>query len=144
MDGVITDTATLHARCWKTMFDEYLQKWSAQNGHRFRAFNVATDYKVYVDGKPRYQGVRDFLKSRGIILPEGTPQDPPSLETICGLGNRKNELLNTALASSGVEPYPGSVAFIRHLRGRGHQDRSSYFKPELPGRAAFSKGGRSF
>jgi beta-phosphoglucomutase family hydrolase/RpiB/LacA/LacB family sugar-phosphate isomerase len=119
MDGVITDTAGLHAKCWKAMFDEYLQKWSAQNGHRFRGFNIATDYKVYVDGKPRYLGVRDFLKSRGIILPEGTPQDPPSAETVCGLGNRKNELINEALASSGVESYPGSVAVIRYLRREG-------------------------
>src|SRR5215831_21379037 len=67
MDGVITDTASIHARCWKTMFDEYLQRWSAQNAQPFRPFDIATDYKIYVDGKPRYFGVRDFLKSRGII-----------------------------------------------------------------------------
>jgi beta-phosphoglucomutase family hydrolase/RpiB/LacA/LacB family sugar-phosphate isomerase len=119
MDGVITDTAALHAKCWKTMFDEYLQNWSAKNGYRFRPFNSDTDYKVYVDGKPRYDGVRDFLKSRGIILPEGTPEDAPSFETVCGLGNRKNELLNQMLSLSGAEAFPGSVAFIKHLRTLG-------------------------
>ena len=81
-------------------------------------FDVATDYKVYVDGKPRYQGVRDFLKSRGIVLPEGTPSDPSDAETVCGLGNRKNDLVNERLAS-GVEAYPGSVAFLKSLRGSG-------------------------
>jgi ribose 5-phosphate isomerase B len=72
MDGVITDTASIHATCWKIMFDEFLQKWSTQNAQPFRSFDIATDYKLYVDGKPRYLGVRDFLKSRSIVLPEGT------------------------------------------------------------------------
>jgi len=119
MDGVITDTASIHARCWKTMFDEYLQKWSAQNAQPFRPFDVGTDYKVYVDGKPRYQGVRDFLKSRGITLPDGSPNDPPTAETVSGLGNLKNELVNDVLASSGAQAYPGSVVFIKYLRRMG-------------------------
>jgi ribose 5-phosphate isomerase B len=119
MDGVVTDTATIHATCWKLMFDEYLRKGSAATGSKFRAFDINKDYKLYVDGKPRYEGVRDFLKSRNIILPEGSPEDPPSAETICGLGNRKNELVNQMIATSGVEAYPGSVAFVQHLRRIG-------------------------
>jgi len=119
MDGVITDTASIHAACWKMMFDEFLQKWASQNAQPFRSFDIATDYKLYVDGKPRYQGVRDFLKSRSIVLAEGTPQDPPSAETVCGLGNRKNELVNARLASAGAEAYPGTVAFIMYLRRMG-------------------------
>jgi beta-phosphoglucomutase family hydrolase/RpiB/LacA/LacB family sugar-phosphate isomerase len=118
MDGVITDTASIHARCWQTMFDEYLNKWAVQHNQPFRPF-LAKDYKLYVDGKPRYHGVRDFLKSRDITLPEGTPEDPPSAETVCGLGNRKNELVNEVLASSGAQAYPGSVALMRFLRRSG-------------------------
>jgi beta-phosphoglucomutase family hydrolase len=119
MDGVITDTVIIHATCWKTMFDEFLQKWAAREAEPFRSFDVATDYKLHVDGKPRYQGVRDFLKSRGIVLPDGTPEDPPSSETVCGLGNRKNELVNDYLRSTGAEAYPGTVAFLNYLRRVG-------------------------
>jgi beta-phosphoglucomutase family hydrolase len=119
MDGVITDTVSIHASCWKTMFDEFLRKWATRNAEPFRAFDLVTDYKLHVDGKPRYEGVRDFLKSRGIGLPEGTPEDPPTAETVCGLGNRKNELVNDLLASTGVEAYPGTVAFLKFLRGIG-------------------------
>jgi beta-phosphoglucomutase family hydrolase/RpiB/LacA/LacB family sugar-phosphate isomerase len=119
MDGVITDTAGIHATCWKSMFDVFLQKWAKQHAQPFRVFDIATDYKLHVDGKPRYQGVRDFLKSRGIVLPEGTPQDSASAETICGLGNRKNELVNDRLASAGAEAYPGTVAFIMYVRRLG-------------------------
>jgi beta-phosphoglucomutase family hydrolase len=118
MDGVITDTAGIHAACWKTMFDEYLQRLAREKGLAFRPFDAATDYKIYVDGKPRYNGVRDFLKSRGIVLPEGTPEDPPTAETVCGLGNRKDQLVNARLAE-GVEAYPGSIAFLRYVRGAG-------------------------
>jgi beta-phosphoglucomutase family hydrolase len=119
MDGVITDTVSIHATCWKTMFDEFLQKWATRNAEPFRSFDVVTDYKLQVDGKPRYEGVRDFLKSRGIGLPEGTPEDPPTAETVCGLGNRKNELVNDLLASTGVKAYPGTVAFLKFLRAIG-------------------------
>ena len=101
------------------MFDEFLQRWAMRNGEPFRAFDVITDYKLQVDGKPRYQGVRDFLNSRGIALPEGTPEDPPMAETVCGLGNRKNELVNDLLASTGVEAYAGTVALLKYLRGIG-------------------------
>src|SRR5262245_19422270 len=118
MDGVVTDTASMHAACWQTMFDEYLKKFAERNKEPFRPFDVGTDYKFYVDGKPRYQGVRDFLKSRDIILSEGTPSDPSDAETVCGLGNRKNDLVNERLAS-GVEAYPSSVAFLKSVRTSG-------------------------
>jgi len=118
LDGVITDTASVHAACWKQMFDEYLQKRAAQRGEAFRPFDIATDYRLYVDGKPRYDGVRDFLTSRGIQLPEGRPDDPPEAETVDGLGNRKNELVNKIIEEKGVEPYEGSVELIRQLRDR--------------------------
>jgi beta-phosphoglucomutase family hydrolase len=116
MDGVVTDTASVHASCWKIMFDDLLEKRAGRNTERFRPFDVDTDYKLHVDGKPRYQGVRDFLKSRGIALPEGTPEDPSTDETVCGLGNRKNELVNDRLTSAGVEAYPGTIALLKYLR----------------------------
>ena len=86
MDGVITDTARLHATCWKEMFDEYLKKRATQRGEAFRSFDITTDYRLYVDGKPRFDGIRDFLKSRDIQLTEGTPDDLPQAETVGGLG----------------------------------------------------------
>jgi Predicted phosphatase/phosphohexomutase len=104
LDGVITDTANLHAACWKQMFDEYLQKRAAERGEPFRPFELATDYRLYVDGKPRFDGVRDFLTSRGIQLPEGSSDDPPQAETVGGLGNRKNDLVNKIIEERGVEP----------------------------------------
>jgi beta-phosphoglucomutase family hydrolase len=119
LDGVITDTASVHAACWKQMFDEYLQKRATQRGEIFRPFDIAADYRLYVDGKPRYDGVRDFLASRSIRLPEGSPDDPPQAETVDGLGNRKNDLVNKIIEEKGVEPYEGSVEFIRQLR---HQE----------------------
>src|SRR5262252_4778731 len=119
LDGVITDTASVHAACWKQMFDEYLQKRATQRGEAFRPFDLVTDYRLYVDGKPRFDGVRDFLTSRGIQLPEGHPDDPPQVETVCGLGNRKNELVNKVIEDVGVEPYEGSVQFIHQLCRRG-------------------------
>jgi beta-phosphoglucomutase family hydrolase len=118
LDGVITNTASVHASCWKQMFDEYLQRRAAQRGEAFRPFD-ASDYRLYVDGKPRYDGVRDFLASRGIQLPEGHPDDPLEAETVDGLGNRKNDLVNRIIEEKGVEPYRGSVELIRELRHRG-------------------------
>jgi beta-phosphoglucomutase family hydrolase len=119
LDGVITDTANLHAMCWKQMFDEYLRKRAAQRGEAFRPFDLASDYRLYVDGKPRFDGVRDFLASRGIQLPEGSRNDSPQVETVGGLGNRKNDLVNEVIEKKGVEPYPGSVALIYQLREEG-------------------------
>jgi beta-phosphoglucomutase family hydrolase len=119
LDGVITDIASIHAACWKQMFDEYLQKRATQRGEAFHPFEIATDYRLYVDGKPRYDGVRDFLTSRGLRLPEGSPDDPPQAETVDGLGNRKNDLVNKIIEDKGVEPYEGSVELIRQLRHQG-------------------------
>jgi beta-phosphoglucomutase family hydrolase len=116
LDGVVTDTAGLHAKCWKQMFDEYLQKRARHRGEAFRPFDLTTDYRLYVDGKPRFDGVRDFLSSRGIQLHEGSPDDPAEVETVCGLGNRKNDLINQLIADVGVEPYDGTVRFIHQLR----------------------------
>jgi HAD superfamily hydrolase (TIGR01509 family) len=101
------------------MFDEYLRERAEQKGEAFRPFDLATDYRLYVDGEPRFDGVRDFLRSRRIQLPEGTSDDPADVETVHGLGNRKNELVNRAIAELGVEPYVGTVQFIHQLRRNG-------------------------
>jgi beta-phosphoglucomutase family hydrolase len=119
LDGVITDTASLHAECWKQMFDEYLLKRAAERHEAFHPFDIAADYRRYVDGKPRFDGVRGFLTSRGIQLPEGSPNDSPQTETVYGLGNRKNDLVNKAIEGEGVEPYEGTVRLIRQLRDSG-------------------------
>jgi beta-phosphoglucomutase family hydrolase len=119
LDGVITDTASIHAACWKQMFDEYLQNRAMQRGEAFRSFDVAADYRLYVDGKPRFDGVRDFLASRDIHLPEGSVKDPSQAETVCGLGNRKNDLVNKIIEGGGVKPYEGSIKFLSQLRSQG-------------------------
>src|SRR5678815_264038 len=119
LDGVVTDTASIHATCWKQMFDQYLRNRARNRGEAFRPFELATDYRLYVDGKPRFDGVRDFLSSRGIHLPEGSPDDAPEAETVGGLGNRKNDLVNKVIEEEGVEPYEGSVKFIHQLRHQG-------------------------
>lgn len=119
LDGVLTATARLHAACWKQMFDEYLRRRARESGEVFRPFEIATDYKRYVDGKLRYDGVDSFLRSRGIELPWGEPGDPADRETVCGLGNRKNELIGEVLATEGVEVYEDSVAWVRQIRHQG-------------------------
>jgi beta-phosphoglucomutase family hydrolase len=119
LDGVITNTANLHAACWKQMFDDYLQNRAIQRGEAFKPFDLATDYLLYVDGKQRFDGVRDFLKSRSIVLPEGSTDDPPEADTVGGLGNRKNDLVNAAIEERGVEAYEGSVRLIQQLRHQG-------------------------
>jgi HAD superfamily hydrolase (TIGR01509 family) len=101
------------------MFDEYLQKRAIQRGERFRPFDLAADYQLYVDGKPRFDGVRDFLRSRGMQLPEGTLDDPGSVETVHGLGNRKDHMVNRVIAEVGVEAYTGTVQFIHQVRRDG-------------------------
>jgi beta-phosphoglucomutase family hydrolase len=115
MDGVLTQTAKVHAAAWKQMFDEYLRGRS----ERFEPFALPGDYAEHVDGKPRYDGVRDFLASRGIELPEGDPDDPPSAETVHGLGNRKNDLVQEIVRRDGVEPYPGSIRYVEAARDAG-------------------------
>jgi len=119
LDGVLTETATLHAEAWKEMFDSFLEKRAAREAQRFVPFDVVADYDEYVDGKPRYDGVRSFLLSRGINLPEGDPTDPPAAETVHGLGNRKNELVLKLIRERGVQPYPGSVTFVKAVREAG-------------------------
>lgn len=119
LDGVVTQTAMVHAAAWKRLFDGYLQARAARLGEAFRPFDSSDDYLQYVDGKPRYDGVRSFLESRGIDLPAGSPSDSPQSETVCGLGNRKNALLLEEIERQGVEPYPTSVALIRELREHG-------------------------
>src|SRR5262245_16504242 len=119
MDGVLTSTAKIHSSCWKTTFDDFLRHRAAQKKEAFRPFEIATDYKRYVDGKLRYEGVRSFLASRDIALAEGTPEDPPAAETVCGLGNRKDDLVKAAIAQGKVESYPGSVELVRRLREQG-------------------------
>jgi len=119
LDGVITDTAKVHAACWKEMFDEYLQKRAAQAGEPFRPFDLVSDYRLHLDGKPRFEGVRDFLMSRGIQLPEGSVADSPQAETIGGLGNRKNDLVGKAFREASVVPYEGSVKLLHLLREQG-------------------------
>ena len=119
LDGVITATAKVHAKCWKKMFDEYLKKRSAEKSEPFHPFDIETDYRLYVDGKPRFNGVRDFLTSREIILPEGTHEDPSNAETVGGLGNRKNDLINEVIESDGVEAYEGTINLARQIRDAG-------------------------
>lgn len=116
LDGVITKTALVHSTAWKKMFDAFLKSWSDKHGEPFRAFDYKNDYLPYVDGRPRYDGVRAFLESRGITLPYGTPDDNPDMETVCGLGNRKNLAFNEVLQRDGVETYPTTVELIRKLK----------------------------
>jgi beta-phosphoglucomutase family hydrolase len=119
LDGVLTDTAKIHAACWKRMFDDFLREHAAEKGEPFRPFDIGTDYKLYVDGKARFDGVQSFLESRGIHMPYGDPDSPPNKETICGLGNHKDEMVKEAIQSEGVEPFEGSVAFVRQIRNQG-------------------------
>ena len=119
LDGVLTATANLHALCWKKMFDDFLKRRAAERKEPFFAFDIGSDYTLYVDGKPRYEGVRSFLESRGIEMPSGTPDAPPDEHTVCGLGNRKNQMFNRVLDAEGIEAYAGSVALVRHLRSEG-------------------------
>ncbi|NCC72910.1 MAG: hypothetical protein EOM06_05890, partial [Sphingobacteriia bacterium] len=105
LDGVITKTALVHSAAWKKMFDEFLKSWSARNNKPFREFDHERDYLPYIDGKPRYQGVQSFLEHRGIGIPFGDPSDLPDAETVCGLGNRKNQVFNEVLERDGVEVY---------------------------------------
>lgn len=121
MDGVVTDTAAVHAQAWKQMFDEFLRRWERERGEPFREFTLAGDYRNFVDGRPRYQGVGAFLESRGIQLPAGSAGDAPDCETVCGLGNRKNELFNRIVGTDGVRVFDSTVAFIQALRGAGRR-----------------------
>ena len=115
LDGVLTQTAKVHFKAWKQTFDEYLK---ARDGDSFKPF-TQDDYNEYVDGMPRYDGVRTFLKSRGIELPDGSPDDPPDKETVDGIGNRKNDLVLKIIKTDGVQVYDGSVAYVKAARDAG-------------------------
>jgi beta-phosphoglucomutase family hydrolase len=115
MDGVVTQTAVVHAAAWKEMFDAFLREHTKE----FVPFDPVEDYDAYVDGKPRLDGTRSFLEARGIHLPEGTPDDPPGTPTIYGLSNRKNELVLAKLAAGGVQVYEGTVGYIHAVREKG-------------------------
>jgi beta-phosphoglucomutase family hydrolase len=113
MDGVLTNTAVVHAQAWREMFDAYLEDRSQRTGEAFQPFDAGEDYARYVDGKPRDAGVTSFLEARGISLPTGEPDDPPTAETVAGLGNRKNDIVLRRIAQDGVEAYEGSVRYVR-------------------------------
>ena len=119
LDGVLTQTARVHARAWKEMFDDFLRDWAERTGEPFHPFDRPTDYDEYVDGKPRLDGVHSFLESRGIHLPMGAPTDPPEAETVHALGTRKNDLVLELIREQGVEPYEGSVRFVEAARDQG-------------------------
>jgi len=119
LDGVLTQTAKVHAAAWKAMFDAYLRDRATGSHQEFVPFDEVTDYDEYVDGKPRSDGVRSFLASRGIHLPEGSHDDPPDRETVGGLGNRKNELVLALIREHGVQPYEGSVRYLKTVADAG-------------------------
>jgi beta-phosphoglucomutase family hydrolase len=119
LDGVLTQTAKVHAAAWKEMFDSFLRARATQTGEPFVPFDPLDDYAEYVDGRSRYDGVRSFLSSRGVTLPEGDPSDPSSADTIAGLGNRKNELLLDVLRRDGVQAYAGSVRYLHAALAAG-------------------------
>jgi beta-phosphoglucomutase family hydrolase len=119
LDGVLTQTAKVHAAAWKSVFDEYLARRAASEGVPFDAFDPIDDYDAYVDGKPRTDGTRSFLASRGIVLAEGAADDPPGTETVAGLGNRKNEILLRMIHDDGVDAYEGSVRYVTAARDAG-------------------------
>lgn len=118
-DGVVTDTARVHAAAWKRMFDGFLRQWAEREGGAFEPFDADTDYRRHIDGKPRYDGVANFLESRGISIPFGVRDDPPEKETVCGLGNRKNLYFQEHLEEHGVEAFPSTVELVRRLRAAG-------------------------
>ncbi len=119
LDGVLTRTAIVHAAAWKQMFDGFLREWSTSSGGEFVPFDAGPDYDRYVDGRPRLEGTRTFLLSRGIDLPVGSPDDPPGTPTLQGLSNQKNELVLRLLREGGVEVYEGSVRYVQAVRDAG-------------------------
>jgi HAD superfamily hydrolase (TIGR01509 family) len=119
LDGVLTKTATVHAAAWRATFDGYLRQRSERTGEPFVPFDPGADYDVYVDGKPRADGTRSFLASRGITLPEGKEADPPGTETVQGISNAKNAEVLRRIESGGVDPYPGSVRYLHAVRAAG-------------------------
>jgi len=119
LDGVLTDTASIHSRAWKTVFDDYLVRRAADDGTASVPFDIEGDYRQHVDGRPRFEGVDKFLRSRGIELPWGRHDDPAGDASVCAVGNRKNDLVRTILRDEGVEVYPGSLALLKRLMTEG-------------------------
>jgi alpha,alpha-trehalase len=119
LDGVLTKTAAVHAKAWQHLFNDYLHAYSNRTGRPFYPFDMENDYRVYLDGKPRYEGVKSFLDSRRIALPWGTPDDGSGEETIYGLGKKKDGYFEAYLQETGVEVYEGTVTFLRLVRTRG-------------------------
>jgi len=119
LDGVLTKTALVHDAAWKEMFDDFLRDRAERTGQPFVPFDPVRDYDEYVDGRPRAEGTRAFLTSRGIELPEGEPTDPAEAETISGLSNRKNELVLRRIRTDGVQVYDGSVQYVRAVTDAG-------------------------
>lgn len=119
LDGVLTQTAKVHNAAWTETFNAFLRDHAAATGDPYRPFDPGPDYNRYVDGKPRADGVRSFLASRGITLPEGSPDDPPEADTVNGVGNRKNVVLLERLRTNGVDVYPGSVAYLEAAAAAG-------------------------
>jgi len=116
LDGVITDTAAVHSTAWKQMFDEFLKTWAKRYNKPFTEFRHEADYLPYVDGKPRYKGVESFLESRDLEIPYGNPEDTPQMETVCGLGNRKNQVFNQIILGGNVMVFETTVDFIHQLK----------------------------
>lgn len=119
LDGVLTDTSSVHALTWKTVFDEYLNERSARTGEPFRPFDIDTEYRHHLDGRLRYEGARSFLESRGIKLPPGSPGSPSSEESVCGLANRKNDLIVREFAANGVQVFDDSIRVLKRVRQKG-------------------------
>ena len=132
LDGVLTQTAKVHAAAWKQTFDDYLRARAGKSGEDFKPFDLVKDYEQYVDGKPRYEGVSSFLDSRGITLPDGDADDKPDAETIHGLGNRKNELVLKMIHDDGVEAYEGSVRYVESVRAAGLKTAVVSSSSQLP------------
>jgi beta-phosphoglucomutase-like phosphatase (HAD superfamily) len=116
LDGVLTRTVSVHASAWKKLFDSFLEQHATQTGEPFVPFDIDADYSRYVDGKPRYDGVVAFLESRGIELPLGAPGDSPDVQSVCALGNLKDQYFLEHLEQHGIEPYEASIALVRKLR----------------------------
>jgi beta-phosphoglucomutase family hydrolase len=119
LDGVLTDTASVHTKAWKVMFDDFLRQRAERTGEEFVPFDPVDDYRKYVDGKKREDGVRSFLSSRGIELPEGNPDDAPDADTVYGLGTRKNDAFQKTLHDDGVEVFDGSRRYLEAVTGAG-------------------------
>lgn len=119
LDGVLTDTARVHSAAWKETFDKYLRHRAEAIREDFVPFDIESDYRTFVDGKPRFDGADTFLRSRNIVLPWGNPSDPSGYETVCAIGNMKNQLIGRKVDEQGVDVYPGSLRVLKELRERG-------------------------